>query len=391
MRRNYIESAVGYVQVKRSGNECTVKCQICPEHRVKAKNYKVEMIVDEDTEVIQSVKCLDCSASEGGCKHALAFLMWVHQKSIEPAPTAVECYWKKPKLSGVGTTIPFITTSDFGLVEHVDNLDADNFLQEFCNEGKNAGAMCQLLKHLNSTLHQDAASLGLHRLLHSFRASGQNTYEEFLLYAETQMTDELCDNIAKETKRQSICDLWFELRYGRLTASKLYTAAHCKKTDGAFINSVIGASKIFQTEAMKRGMYLEDAVRKVVQKKIGKPIKQTGLILSKQYPELGASPDGIVDDCVVEIKCPSSSKSMDQYLLKNGNISCKCNAQIQFQMFLLQLKKGLFCVADPSFETNKIVTILEVQFDELFLTDILQKARQFWKSAIFDKLLKSAF
>lgn len=49
----------------------------------------------------------------GGCKHALAFLMWMHRRTEEPSPTEVTSYWKKPRLSSVGTSLKFITASGF--------------------------------------------------------------------------------------------------------------------------------------------------------------------------------------------------------------------------------------------------------------------------------------
>lgn len=46
----------------------------------------------------------------GGCKHAIAFLMWCNRRFESPSPTEVECYWKKSVLSAVGNTNKFITT-----------------------------------------------------------------------------------------------------------------------------------------------------------------------------------------------------------------------------------------------------------------------------------------
>ncbi|GBP82750.1 hypothetical protein EVAR_76829_1 [Eumeta japonica] len=51
----------------------TVKCKICPEHKVHAKLYGCTLVVDEENEVVLSVQCEDCVASQGGCKHAIAF------------------------------------------------------------------------------------------------------------------------------------------------------------------------------------------------------------------------------------------------------------------------------------------------------------------------------
>ena len=36
-RESYGDNAVGYVQVKRNGNVCTVKASVTPEHNVRKK------------------------------------------------------------------------------------------------------------------------------------------------------------------------------------------------------------------------------------------------------------------------------------------------------------------------------------------------------------------
>lgn len=53
MRENYGDSAIGYVQIKREGSIiCNVKAQICPEHRVRNKNYHVSLTINEEKEEI---------------------------------------------------------------------------------------------------------------------------------------------------------------------------------------------------------------------------------------------------------------------------------------------------------------------------------------------------
>ncbi|KAF5271372.1 hypothetical protein FQA39_LY08170 [Lamprigera yunnana] len=111
-RPSYGDDAINYVQMKREGKICTVKCKICPEHKVHAKLYEVTLTVDEDEEKVTSVQCHDCVAAQGGCKHAIELLMWIHRRSEEPSCTEVQCYWLKSKLSRVGTTLKFITVKD---------------------------------------------------------------------------------------------------------------------------------------------------------------------------------------------------------------------------------------------------------------------------------------
>lgn len=64
-RKEYGDDAVGYVQLKRTGNICTVKGKITPEHRVHNKPYNVTVQIDENEEKIMSSECHDCTASHG--------------------------------------------------------------------------------------------------------------------------------------------------------------------------------------------------------------------------------------------------------------------------------------------------------------------------------------
>lgn len=53
------------MQLKRDDNKCIVKCRICPEHKVRSKNYTVVVEVDEADEKILIAQCQDCVAAEG--------------------------------------------------------------------------------------------------------------------------------------------------------------------------------------------------------------------------------------------------------------------------------------------------------------------------------------
>ncbi|GBP80033.1 hypothetical protein EVAR_53173_1 [Eumeta japonica] len=132
-RPSYGDDAISYVQLKREGNICTVKCKICPEHKVHAKLYAVTLIVDEEEEKVTSIQCHDCVAAQ------------------------------------------------------VD----------------------------------------------------------------------LINEIEAETRNQFKNNLWYELRYDRVTASKVYEVSRCQTGDGTLISIIMGG-KIPDTPAMKRGRYLEN-------------------------------------------------------------------------------------------------------------------------------------
>ena len=68
-RENYGDSAVGYVSVQRGGTNCTVQAKICPEHKVGQKDYSVKLFVDEESDTVENLECLDCPASAGKFLH----------------------------------------------------------------------------------------------------------------------------------------------------------------------------------------------------------------------------------------------------------------------------------------------------------------------------------
>lgn len=70
--------------------------------------------------------------------------------------------------------------------------------------------------------------LSLHQLLIDFCETEKSTADEFIEFASSQMSYELCQEAEIKTRDQSNNVLWYELRYGRITTSKIYEAAHCK-------------------------------------------------------------------------------------------------------------------------------------------------------------------
>ncbi|CAG9772236.1 unnamed protein product [Ceutorhynchus assimilis] len=80
-KTSYGDNAVGYVQVKKENHVCFVLGRITPEHKVRDKGYFVEAVIDMKEDKVVSCECKDCAASEGGCKHGIAFLLWLHRRS----------------------------------------------------------------------------------------------------------------------------------------------------------------------------------------------------------------------------------------------------------------------------------------------------------------------
>ncbi|KAF9415527.1 hypothetical protein HW555_006846 [Spodoptera exigua] len=385
-RESYGDSAVGYVQVKRDGDICVVKARITPEHNVRQKCYAVICTCNETEETILSVQCEDCAAHLGGCKHAIAFLAWLHRRSEDPSTTSIECYWKKSKLSSIGTSKKFIKAKEmYKTPKHElvpTSLNTESFLTVVKN---NCTLVGDTKNHLMKFYRAPSTveKLSIHHLLSTSKATNPL---DFIEYCKLIMTADACKGAAIATLEQNDCPLWHELRYGRITASKAYDAAHCNTLDGTLTETILGASKLRDTEAMERGRLLESQVLKEVEKICKIKISKCGLKLNSTHPIMGASPDGENSVYSIEIKCPTSEKAMGRYVSSGNKVTAKYMAQVQLQMHFSNKAKALFCVADKDFEKTKKISILEVNYDQQLCENLLEKCDIFWNKAIFPKL-----
>lgn len=376
------------MQLHRESGLCTLKCRICPEHKVRASSYNGTMVVDENKGEIVSCQCLDCAASAGGCKHAVAFLMWTHRRSEEPSCTEVECYWKKPTLSRVGTTMKYVTVEQLCKKKFPHHNTSTELLTEFLQEAKKRKVSnCELLRYQNDFNHSDVRQFSLHHFLIQGSDDVRNDVNKLLEALVEKLDKNALALIENTTRSQCKSPLWYELRYARITASKAFQVSRCQTPDGSLVAAIMGA-KTPDTSAMERGRKLESSVIKTVQNKLKKKVKPCGLFLSRQYPMIAATPDGICSDAVIEVKCPTSETTKSNYI-NNGMITKKYLAQVQLQMCLTNLKKGYFCVAHPDFEISKKVDIILIEFDDEYVTNLLITVSSFWKANIYPLLIRS--
>lgn len=104
---------------------------------------------------------------------------------------------------------------------------------------------------------------------------------------------------------------------------------------------------------------------------------------------IAGSPDGICEKIYnIEIKCPSSEKTEKNYI-KNGAITKQYYAQVQIQMYCANLNKSYFCVASSDFEKDNKVNIIEIDYDQNYVSELLHSVISFWKQNIFPILYES--
>ncbi|KAK4006151.1 hypothetical protein OUZ56_011306 [Daphnia magna] len=257
-RESYGDSAIGYVQIKRTEKYCTIVAACCPEQSVRSKSYRVQVEVDLENSEIKSAICHDCVASAGGCKHSLAVLGWLHRESEKKSVTEVKAYWKKSKLSRVGSTIKFVEAKALyskskKSKDPVNRLrkssPANSFYQEIVNwsntlTSQSSRSQSTFYYRVNAELNW-CDTVDIHVLSLLYRSGNQSTnVNDFFVFLKSHMTKENCRVAELKTQDQSENKDWFRLKYCRITASKVYEASKCRTSDGSLTNTLFGASKL---------------------------------------------------------------------------------------------------------------------------------------------------
>jgi putative phage-type endonuclease len=104
---------------------------------------------------------------------------------------------------------------------------------------------------------------------------------------------------------------WLELRENMITASDIASAIgenHYESIE-SFIKKKVLRTKWNGNAATAHGTLLEPLVRDLYDQRTGRKSHEIGLVQHREYPWLGASPDGITEDgLLIEIKCPLTRK-----------------------------------------------------------------------------------
>jgi putative phage-type endonuclease len=137
---------------------------------------------------------------------------------------------------------------------------------------------------------------------------------------------------------------WLDLRENMITASDVASALgenHYESPD-AFVKKKVLRTKWAGNAATAHGTLLEPVVRDLYDKKYGRVSHEVGLVQHREYPWLGASPDGITEDGIlVEIKCPLTRKI-------EPNVPKHYWPQVQLQLEITDLEECDFVQYRPA-------------------------------------------
>ena len=181
-------------------------------------------------------------------------------------------------------------------------------------------------------------------------------------------------------------DSWLELRKGKVTASRVADVLAKTKTGvsasrGNYliqlalerVTGVIEPS--YTNDAMAYGTANEQTARTAFEVAHNVFVDQVAFVDHPTIKNFGCSPDGIVGDSLLEIKCPYQSAIHWSYF-KDGCPS-KYYTQIQAQMSCTGAKSVWFVSFDPRMPARSQLYIEEVLREEEFIKKMEDEVKQF--------------
>lgn len=234
-RDSYVDTAIGYVEVKREGNKCVLKAKVTPEHRIRSKMYTVSVTIDEDSETIEDIICDDCAASAGGCKHGICFAHWIIKRTEEPSVTSISCYWQKPRLSEAITSDSPMLASNIGKKRAFEKIHSSITLHNILEESKKRKLNRSLLINYSKYKEESLDDYSIFHIMLNYYMQFKDigvSFDSFKTYSSHLLSNELVNKIEQATKTQVDSVLWHSLRQGRVTASNIYNSTRCTTANG---------------------------------------------------------------------------------------------------------------------------------------------------------------
>ena len=172
---------------------------------------------------------------------------------------------------------------------------------------------------------------------------------------------------------------WFAQRAGKVTASSVYKVMAKTKTGYSadrenyqaqlVVERMTGQpAKSYSNAAMEWGVEQEANARAAYEAQTGNLVEEVGFIPHPSIEMCGASPDGIVGEGLIEIKCPETATMIEMQL--NRKIPDKYLKQMQLQMRCTDKKWCDFVCFDPRMPQRLQLLIIRVERDEKLIGEM---------------------
>ena len=233
------------------------------------------------------------------------------------------------------------------------------------------------------------------------------------VYHDMTLTAEQVKVVEEKTRDQSSSKLWFQQRFGHVTASKLRSVLHTNITSPSkslLFSICYPESTQFYSKACVYGYKHEDDARKIYCEVMTKEhqsfsVVKCGLFLDIWMPFIGASPDEMVH-CLycgkgtLEIKCPylCKDKTLEEkckektfcFESKNGNLILKKDHAYYYQI-QIQLKVCQVSYCDFVVWNKEQLLCQRIMYDSQFIEDALKMVEGFVKQCILPELISKWF
>lgn len=208
--------------------------------------------------------------------------------------------------------------------------------------------------------------------------------------------------IERATVLQAESALWLELRRCILTASSFGKV--CKRranqNSAPLVKSILYTYKLDNIASIKHGRDNESKALQQLSVQENTVIEKCGLFIDMEHCFLGATPDGLCNEGLVEVKCPSSvfgidpdsaiqGKKLKCFKLNGSQVEMNQNHdwyyQVQGQLHIARKKVCLFAVwTGPDFPL-KVVWVTK---DDVFWQEkMLPKLVRFYNDCLIPEIL----
>ncbi|CAD7014954.1 unnamed protein product [Ceratitis capitata] len=398
-----VDLRIDYVQFRKAGDVFEMRAVVFPaasggSHEA---HVRVALKVDEKKDEISETKCEQCLKKES-CPHILAFIFWLHRKSTDTEAPSILDFWGREvealmeEERAEALRIREIFACDELRLEAdleaaaVGETEGQAFFENVLDEMDNLGLRdSALYRHCRSVL-DEFEPLFIHHTMLDASNNGVKSSRSFVQHMEEQAKQGLFERLAEVSKLSYKTPLWLETQYMRLRCSLIHRIASRKDVleDEHILEMLFCKEREYNAEERQQLKQHKRFILKQTEKLENKTYTECGLLLNESYPYICASPDGITDDHIVEIKAPKTDEEFEKYLEGRETIAPKYMAQIQIQMYMANVTKALYCVLSPTFDTNGALHYVWVQADMEFVASLLGAAEDFWKDVVFPRLAK---
>ena len=182
-------------------------------------------------------------------------------------------------------------------------------------------------------------------------------------------------------------DAWQSARCGKVTASNLHKVLAKTKTGygadrGHYMTQLVleritgNRADGYTSAAIQWGIEQEQFARAAYEAYRGVLVEEVGFIPHPTIAMAGASPDGLVEGGMVEIKCPES-KTFLEVILSNNPVESKYFAQMQWQMRCADRPWCDYVVFDPRFPPKAQLFIARVNRDDRWIEEAETEVKKF--------------